>query len=218
VPVPVPVPLSPVSSSPLPAPSPSPSPLPAPPSPSPDWELAGRRTIRFAVAYAVAAVAVVPLFAWATRKPVDEVTVAAATVIANLVISALLLGGLLGLLVCAVVWLVQTARLAYYGSPPTGYLGYWGSAAFGVLFVAAYVPPPGLRLADALLLAAGERLLGVILLIAGVVHTRRWIRRRAGAPVPARAGGFPSSRPTAEDWSTGWDPEVERDIERRRAR
>ncbi|GAA2893671.1 hypothetical protein Acy02nite_27730 [Actinoplanes cyaneus] len=185
--------------------------------PSPDWELAGRRTIRFAVAYAVAAAAVVPLFAWATRKPVDEVTVAAATVIANLVISALLLGGLLGLLVCAVVWLVQTARLAY-GSPPTGHLGYWGCAAFGVLFVAAYVPPPGLRLADALLLAAGERLLGVILLIAGVVHTRRWIRRRAGTPVPARAGGFPSSRPTAEDWSTGWDPEVERDIERRRAR
>ncbi|MFI1990285.1 hypothetical protein [Actinoplanes sp. NPDC020271] len=187
--------------------------VPAPPSA--DWELAGKRTIRFAIAYALVAVLVVPSFAWATRNPVGGVTVAAAVVIVGIVLSALLLGALLGLVVCAVVWLVQTARPAY-GSPSAGHLGYWGIGAFVLLFAAAYVRPGGLRLADALLLAAGERLLGVILLIAGVAHTRRWIRRRSGTDVPVEAQGVMSGQVTAEGWSTGWDPDVARDIERRR--
>ncbi len=188
-----------------------------PPPPSPDWELAGRRTVRFAVAYAFAAAAVIPLFSYATRNPIDGVTVQALLVIANIVISALLLGVILGLLVCMVVWLVQTARLAY-GAPSTGHLGYWGIVAFGLLFVAAYLPSPGLSPDAALLVSAGERLLGVILLIAGVTHTRRWIGRRAG-PVPTgEAQGVMSGQPTSDDWSAAWDPDVERDIERRRDR
>lgn len=185
------------------------------PPPSPDWELAGRRTIRFAGAYAFAAAGVVPLFAYATRNPIDGVTIPAILVIANIVISAILLGALLGLLVCMVVWLVQTGKLRF-GTPAGGHLGYWGVAAFWVLFATAYVRPPGLDLTTGLLVQSGERLLGVILLIAGVAHTRRWIGQRAGDWNPDEAEVHLSSRPTAEDWSSEWDPDVEREIERRR--
>ncbi|WP_436519873.1 hypothetical protein [Actinoplanes sp. HUAS TT8] len=188
-----------------------------PPPPSADWELAGRRTVRFGVAYAVAAAAVVPLFTWATRNPGGGLALPLVLLLGNIVITALLLVGILGLLVSMVVWLVQTAKLQY-GAPAGGHLGYWGIVAFTLLFVAAYLQPPALGTAGALLISSGERLLGVTLLIAGVTHTRRWIGRRTETHVPAESAVLLSSRPTAEDWSSEWDPDVDREIERRRSR
>jgi hypothetical protein len=191
---------------------------PVRPAPPPaDWELAGRRVTRFAVAYAIAAAAVVPLFSWATARPHDGIAVPALLVMGNIVIVALTLGSLLGLLICIVVWLVQTSRLAF-GAPSTGHLGYWGIVAFALLLVVSYLQPPALDLDTRLLLGSGERLLGVALLIIGVTHSRRWIGRRAGDYAPDEAEVHLSSRPTADDWKTDWDPDVARDIERRRAR
>ncbi|BCY07914.1 hypothetical protein [Actinoplanes sp. L3-i22] len=188
---------------------------PAPPSP--DWELAGRRVIRFAVAYAVAAAAVVPLFNWATARPYEGIAIPALLILGNIVTLALTLGSLLGLLVCVVVWLVQTSRLEF-GAPAGGHLGYWGIVGFGLLLVVSYLQPPALDLNTRLLMGAGERVLGVTLLIIGVAHTRRWIGRRAGDWAPDDAEVHLSSRPTADDWKTDWDPDVARDIERRRSR
>ncbi|WP_157441099.1 hypothetical protein [Actinoplanes awajinensis] len=182
--------------------------------PSADWELAGRRVIRFAVAYGAAAAAVIPLFVQATRGPFPGVAIPALLLIVNLAISAVLLGGLLGLLICVIVWVVQTVRLSRsYGSPAAGHLGYWGIGLFVVLFATAYLRPAGVTASAALLVQSAERLIAVVALIAGVAHTRRWIGRRSPAP----AAVHPSSRPAAGDWDASvWDPEVQHEISRRR--
>lgn len=188
-----------------------------PTMPSADWELAGRRLTRFGIAWAVASVAVIPLFAYATRGSGSGLTFPALVLIGNLLVGMLALGGLLGVLICMVVWIVQTAKLEF-GSPATGHWGYWGIVSFAVLFVTAYFPPSGLSADGRLLVAAGERLLGVVLLLAGVMHTRRWVERHADEYISSQAEVPMSIRPTAADWSTDWDPAVEQDIEYRRGR
>ena len=80
-----------------------------------------------------------------------------------------------------------------------------------------------------LIVQVALRLAGAVLLILGVRHTRAWLRSRAdpgGEPYEARlysltTGGRPPSplspTPSGDDWDASvWDPDVLRDIDRRR--
>jgi hypothetical protein len=125
-------------------------------------------------------------------------------------------------------WLWQTVRMsAEYGSPSGGHLGIWMWAVFLVLLVAGFLAGllPGSTVV-ALWVQAGLRLAGSIALILGLRHTRAWFRERAtpgAAPADLVSGADPfrpaAPIPTSDDWNaSAWDPEVHREIERRRGR
>jgi hypothetical protein len=109
-----------------------------------------------------------------------------------------------------------------HGAPAYGHLGFWAIDAFVVLFPAGYFVPDGVYG------VAAERVFASALFIAGVLHTRAWLRRRSDADRPSGAdrhsmviGDEPASplaaQPTADDWNASlWDPGVLNDIERRR--
>jgi hypothetical protein len=185
------------------------------------WYVATRRVVGFAVAYAVVVLAAA-VFA-GTLADVPRTLQARAVVVAGVVIGLVALGVLLGIVISVAFWIwaaVQQTR--EHGSPAYGHLGFWGAGAFLVLFALGYVGP------GAIYLVAAERVLGSALLIAGVLHTRAWLRRRSDPDRPYAldryslvTGGDPVSptaaQPSADDWNASlWDPDVLKDIERRR--
>jgi hypothetical protein len=187
------------------------------------WYVATRRVVAFAVAYAVAVVAAAVFTD--TLADVPRSLQAHAVVVAALTIGLIGLGAVLGIVISVAFWIwaaIQQTR--EHGAPAYGHLGFWGAGAFLVLFALAYVVPGGVYV------AAAVRVLASALLIAGVLHTRAWLRRRSDPDRPYAAdryslvtGGDPvaplAAQPTAEDWDASlWDPDVLKDIERRRHR
>jgi hypothetical protein len=115
---------------------------------------------------------------------------------------------MLGLLIAWLFWWRFARRLNdENGAPPYGNFGFWGSATFAVLLVVSYVVPGRLdTMTQSLIVQAVMRVLGVAALVAGVLHTRAMLATDTD-PVA----------PTSADWdASSWDPEVQREIERRR--
>jgi hypothetical protein len=208
-----------------------------PPVSSAEWASATRRVISFAAFFAAAAVASAFLagsLADLTAATDDADPAArAGLALGAMVLGLLALGSMLGLLISWLFWWRSARRLGRaYGVPAYGHLGYWGAGLFAAALVASYLYPALLDdTTDALLVQAGMRLAGVVVLVAGVVHTRAWLRKHGGDDFRPYAadryslvtGGDPvspiSAQPTADDWdASSWDPDVQRDIDRRRER
>jgi hypothetical protein len=185
------------------------------------WYVATRRVVGFSVAFAVVGLAAA-VFAdtlATTSRPLQTPAVVAA----GLVIGLLWLGVVLGIAITVPFWIwTAVKQTREHGAPAYGHLGFWASGAFFVLFAAAYVVPGGVYA------SAAVRVLAAALLVAGVLHTRRWLRRRSDPDRPYAAdryslvtGGDTASplaaQPTADDWNASqWDPDVLKEIERRR--
>ncbi|GIJ72254.1 hypothetical protein [Virgisporangium ochraceum] len=187
------------------------------------WYVATRRVVGFAVAFAVAVLGSAVYVDAVDAAPAPRMVTAMTGVGVGL--GLLVLGTLLGLAITVPFWVWQAVRQTReHGSPGHGHLGYWGVGAFLVLFAAGFVVPGGVYA------AAAPRVLGSALLVAGVLHTRAWVRGRTAPDRPYAAdrydlvsGGDTSSplaaQPTADDWNAAqWDPDVDRQIERRRHR
>jgi hypothetical protein len=186
------------------------------------WHVATRRVVWFTVAYAILVLAAT-VFADRLAN-VPRPMQAHAVAIAGLIIGFIGLGVVLGLMISVAFWIwAAIGQTREHGAPAYGHLGFWGAGAFVVLFALGYVVPGGVYVAGAL------RVLGSALLIAGVLHTRAWLRQRSGDPDRPYAadryslvtGGDPDSplaaQPTAEDWNASqWDPDVLKEVERRR--
>jgi hypothetical protein len=187
------------------------------------WYVATRRVVGFAVAFALAVLGSAVYVDAVDAAFVPRMVTAMTGVGVGL--GLLVLGTLLGLAITVPFWVWQAVRQTReHGSPDYGHLGYWGVGAFLVLFVVGFVVPGGVYAAVA------PRVLGSALLVAGVLHTRAWVRGRTAPDRPYAAdrydlvsGGDASSplaaQPTADDWNAAqWDPDVDRQIERRRHR
>jgi hypothetical protein len=183
-----------------------------------DWYTACRRVIRFAAAFAVVAVVSAVYIQIVDGRPSS--LLAGAMVVFGLAISLIGLGVTLGVIITVAFWGVQAARLAReHGSAAMGPLGYWGAGVFVVLFGVSYLASPWPAVYGVI------RVLGAAVLIAAILHDRRWYAARIGAEQPYSmvTGGDTASpqaaQPTADDWNaSAWDPDVQRDIERRRGR
>jgi hypothetical protein len=180
------------------------------------FALAGRRVVRFSVGYALIVV-VASLLGLAGYTAIrsgaaDPAAVGTqASVLIGVAVAGLVsLVCVLGLLISTVVWLVSAHRLLD-GGP--GLAGYGGVAACVVLIGLAYALP--IRMATVGAAGAAEaalRIGGVVLLIAGVLGVRARARRETGLSLPGRPAML-----TSDDWdASAWDPQVHRDIERRR--
>ena len=207
-------------------------PDPARPSVTPaDWASANNRVVSFAAFFAVASVAAAflahSLAGLAAVTADTDPAAQAGMALGGMIISLLALGSMLGLLISWLFWWRSAQRLsAAHGAPGHGHLGYWGSGAFAVLLAASYPVPSGFADASAgLVVQAGLRVAGAAALVAGVLHTRGWLRDRgpgtAVATYSLTTGGEPASpvaaTPTADDWNAAvWDPAVQEEIERRR--
>jgi hypothetical protein len=182
------------------------------------FALSSRRVIRFGSVYAflVAAGTALGLAGYSAIRsgaadPAafgTQATVAVAGLIAGLIGLACLIG----LLVSTVIWIISAHRLAAGGPGPAGY---GGVAAFAVLSGLSYALPAAVpSLIPAVLAEATLRIGGLLALIAGVVATRRRVRVATGLPTLAAR---PQTLIKADDWDASkWDPDVHRDIERRR--
>jgi len=181
------------------------------------FALAGRRVVRFGVGYALVVV-IASLLGLAGYTVIrsgaadpSALGTQASVLIGVAVVGLVSLACVLGLLISTVVWLVSAHRLLD-GGP--GFAGYGGLAACAALIALAYVLP--IRMATVGAAGAAEaalRIGGVVLLIAGVLGVRARARRETGLSLP---GGRPAMV-TSDDWDAStWDPEVHRDIERRR--
>ncbi|MFI5907526.1 hypothetical protein [Dactylosporangium sp. NPDC051541] len=183
-----------------------------------DWYAACRRVIRFTVAYAVIAVVSAVYIQILAGRPTG--LLAGWMVVFGLAISLIGLGVTLGVVLTVVFWGVQAAKLANrHGSPALGPLGFWGAGAFVVLFALSYL------VAAWPLLYGIVRVMAAVVLIAAIVHDRKWYAGKIGAEQPYSmvTGGDARSplaaQPTADDWNAGlWDPDVQHDIDRRRDR
>jgi drug/metabolite transporter (DMT)-like permease len=181
------------------------------------YALASRRVVRFGVLYAVV-VAVVGALGFAGYTAIGSG--AADPTAVSTQASVLLFGAITGLvgLVCVVVllistvvWIVSVHRITRSGP---GVVGYNCLSLCVLLIALAYVVPRRVpTLGGAVATEAAMRIGGVVALIAGVLLVRSRIRRRTGQTSLA-------GRPrliTSDDWGASkWDPEVMRDIERRR--
>ncbi|WP_433206286.1 hypothetical protein ACQP00_39280 [Dactylosporangium sp. CS-047395] len=187
-----------------------------------EWNAACRRVIAFTVAYAVL-IALVTVLVLAYGDLPRELQ-AKAVWLFMLILGYVALGISVGLLISLAFYIYAAVRQTReHGAPAYGHLGFWGAGAFVALWVAGLVIP-------SLLAVSVLRLVGCALLIAGVVHTRAWIRAKVAPGRPYAAdrydlvtGGETSSpiaaQPTADDWNASqWDPDVLKDIERRRYR
>lgn len=188
-----------------------------------EFDVATRRVVRFAVAYVVVLLAALA-YVLATRARPATLQ-ATGLVILLLILGLAGLAVVLGLLITVSFWLraavVQTRK---HRGPDFGQPGFWAVGAFYVLFAAGFLVPGGA------LVAAAVRILAAVVLVAGVRHTAAWLRQRTDPDRPAGAdrydfvtGGDPAAplaaQPTAEDWNASqWDPDVLKDIERRRYR
>ncbi|WP_426504875.1 hypothetical protein ACPPVO_45460 [Dactylosporangium sp. McL0621] len=187
-----------------------------------EFYVATRRVVAFAVAYAVV-ITVAAAFVYRYAN-IPRTLQARGIVIFVLVLGLIALGVVLGILITTVFWIYSSVKQSReHGMPPYGHLGYYGIGAFFLLFVLAYGVP-------GLWVSAGVRVLACALLIAGVLHTRNWLRARSAPGRPYAAdrysivtGGDPvaplAAQPTADDWNASqWDPSVQEEIERRRRR
>ena len=181
------------------------------------FALATRRVVRFGAVYAVVVV-VITLLGLAGYTAVrlgaadavdagTQMTVLVGSMMAGLV-------GLvcaIGVLISTVVWIVSAHRLTP-GGP--GVAGYGGLVLCLVVFGASCLLPLLVpSLAGAVLTEAGLRITGIVVLLAGVFAARARLRRATGE---ATLAGRPPLI-TSDDWDASrWDPEVMRDIERRR--
>ena len=181
------------------------------------FALAGRRVIRFAVTYAVvvAVVAVLGLVGYTaiSSGAADPTAVGTqVSVLLGATLAGLLtLACVIGVLVCTVVWVISAHLVAPGGPGPAGYGALALCAGATVL---AYVLPDRMTTpAASVATEAALRIGGVAVLVAGVLVVRRRISRLTGERLPA---GRPALV-TSEDWDASkWDPEVLRDIDRRR--
>jgi hypothetical protein len=181
------------------------------------FTLAGRRVVRFSVAYALIVVlaSLLGLAGYTAIRSgaADPAAVGtqASVLIGGAVAGLVSLVCVVGLLISAVVWLVSAHRLLDAGP---GLAGYGGLAACAVLIALAYALPTRMATVGAAgATEAALRIGGVALLIAGVLRVRARARRETGLPLPS---GKPPAL-TSDDWDASrWDPEVHRDIERRR--
>ncbi|GAA3454515.1 hypothetical protein [Dactylosporangium matsuzakiense] len=182
------------------------------------WYAACRRVVTFAVLFAVMAVIAALYVQILAGRPAE--LVARSVVVFGLAISLIGLGATLGVLITVVFWGVQAVRLANrHGAPGMGPLGFWGAGGFVLLFGLSFLvsaSPPAF---------GAIRVLAAAVLVAAIRYDRSWYAARIGAEQPYSmvTGGDVRSpvaaQPTADDWNAGlWDPDVQRDIERRRNR
>lgn len=181
------------------------------------FSLASRRVVRFGAIYAVLVAAIEALgFAGYTAVRSGAADPAAVSTQASVLIGGAITG-LVGLvcvivlLISTVVWIVSVHRLSAGGPGVAGY----GALVLCLLLIAlGYVVPPRVpTLGGAVATEAAMRIGGVVVLIAGVLAVRSRIRRQTGQ---AALAGRPELL-TSDDWDASkWDPEVQRDIERRR--
>jgi hypothetical protein len=185
--------------------------------PADTFGLAGRRVVRFGVVYA-ATVAILNVLALAGYAAIRggaadpaQVGTQASVLLGGLVVGLILLICGLSLLISTVVWIVSAHRLRPAGPGLTGY----GGLAVCVLLTALGSVLPG-QVSSVNAAAAVEsalRIGGAVALVAGVLLTRAGIRRETGHPIPAPG----RTLITSDDWDASkWDPQVQRDIDRRR--
>jgi hypothetical protein len=130
-----------------------------------EWNVATRRVVWCAVAYAVIVVAATVYTdraAWAPRS-----LQATGVVVVGTFISVIGIGVLLGLVITVPFWIWTATRQNH--RPASGHLGYWAAGAFLVLFVAAYLVPGGIY--------------------AGIAGHRRRVGLTAGRPAHRRRLG-----------------------------
>ncbi|WP_089008611.1 hypothetical protein [Micromonospora viridifaciens] len=173
--------------------------------------------VRFGVVYAVvvAIVSVLGLAGYAAvrsgaAEPTDLSTQASVLIVGP--IAGLVgLGCVIGLLVSTVVWIVSAHRLTAAGP---GFAGYGGLVLCFLLIALAYVLPIRVpTVSGAVAVEAALRIGSVVLLITGTLLASARIRRQTGQVTPAGR----RTLITSDDWGASkWDPEVLRDIERRR--
>jgi len=186
-----------------------------------EFYVATRRAVAFAVAFAVVQIGASAWAAWVANVP--RTLQASGVIVTGVLLGLLELGVVLGVLITTVFWIYASVRPSReHGRPAYGHLGYYGIGAFFVLFLLGYLVPGGVWV------TAAVRILGCALLVAGVVHSSRWLRARSDPDRPYAAdhysmvtGGHPAAplaaQPSAEDWDASqWDPAVQEDIERRR--
>ncbi|MFY1693468.1 hypothetical protein [Plantactinospora sp. WMMB782] len=186
------------------------------PNPSADtFSLASRRVVRFSVVYAVVVATVNALgaagFATIRGGAAQPTELNGSALIVAAFGGLVALVCLLGLLISTVVWIVSAHRLTPAGP---GLAGYGGLVLCLLLVASAFVLPLRMpTVGGAVAVDAGLRIGGVLVLVGGVLLARAQIRRRSGQPTLA---GRPALVST-DDWDASkWDPEVLRDIERRR--
>ena len=186
--------------------------------PEETFALAGRRVVRFGVAYALVVVAVSALglagYAAIRSGAADPASVGtqASVALGSLVTGAVGLICVIGLVICTIVWAVSAHRLRPAGPGVVGYL----TMSAGLLLVGlAYVLParvPGLT--AAVLTEALMRVGAVAVLITGVVLVRSGVRAETGLDLPAPRR---TMQVTSDEWNASkWDPQVLGEIERRR--
>jgi hypothetical protein len=175
---------------------------------------ADRRVIRFSVIFAVVILAVVGLSyarLTAIRDDSPSVETQAGFALSTMVLGFIGWVGILGLLVSTIVWIISAHRLTPRGP---GAIGYGALAGATALFTLSYVLPsqiPALALASVTALAM--RIGSLVVLIGGVMLVRTRLQASTGREIPAGR----QTILTREDWDASqWDPEVQRDIERRR--
>jgi hypothetical protein len=173
--------------------------------------VATRRVVGFAAAYAVVelfAVALVFVYGDLPRS-----LQARGVVITLLVLGLAGFAVVIGLVISLVSWVVAVVRAGReQGVPAIGLLGPWAIGASVILWGFGLFELPG-----GTFTAVAIRLLCVAVLIVGVRHTAAWARGRDSTSAPYTAAPPMSARPTAQDWDASvWDPDVQRDIERRR--
>ncbi|MEU4237546.1 hypothetical protein [Actinoplanes sp. NPDC026619] len=179
------------------------------------FSLATRRVVRFGAIYAILvavtnALAVAGVTAIRSGAATDPA--AAGVLIGSAITGFVGLICIIGLLISIVVWIVSAHRLTAAGP---GLIGYGGVLIWVVLSVLAYVVPPQVpSIGAAAATEASLRIAGLALLIAAVRLVRSRLRQATGRPDLAARPKLISS----DDWDAGkWDPEVLRDIERRRS-
>lgn len=180
------------------------------------FSLASRRLIRYSEAYAVLVVIVNGLglfglteFTSGAGNPTLMSSQTTLAVIGTVAGFASLVCAF-GLLISTVVWIISAHK-----ERPSGpsFAGYGALVVCIALIAFAYVFPEDVSTGTAA--AATEltmRVVGAVVLILGVRSVRSGISRRTGQPMRPS-----TSMVTTEDWDASqWDPEVLRDIERRR--
>jgi hypothetical protein len=188
-----------------------------PDEPAGTFALAGRRVVRFGVVYAVV-VAMTGAFGFAGYTAVrsgaadpTDVSTQASVLIVGAIAGLVGLVCVAGLLISTVVWIVGAHRMIAAGPGVAGY----GCLVLCLLLIGlSYVVPRRVpTLGGAVATEAAMRVGGVVVLIVGVLVVRARIRRRTGQADLGRAPRLI----TSDDWDASkWDPEVQRDIERRR--
>lgn len=174
------------------------------------FSLATRRVIRFSVAFLVVSVVAAGLVlvgvAALESGAADPSSVGtrASYLIVGMVVGLVTWACVIGLVVSTIVWIVSAHRVS-----PTGP----GLAGYGGLFVALLLVALSYLLTLPVVALSGMRFSGWIVLVFGVVAARTRIRRETGRP---DLGGRRQSIVSSDDWDASkWDPEVQRDIDRR---